>query len=632
MNNYNKLFDSSFFNTPQKNNKENNTQRIFNPSQNIFGSGAVPSISGTQNGTVQPAAPGLGTAGQSVFGQKPATPFGGTVQAPQGTVGAFGSAGFGGTASPFGNPLSTPSLGPATGERGLGTAGTPFFGQSAGTALGSSGAGASTPFGSGFGSGVSGTSKPFGMETKPVGLGSSGILGPSAAGHAVSSQSSSGGIFGNLPPAHLAGTNAPQSIFGSSASHAAPASAFLGPCPPQPQGVFGAAQTAVGIPGSAGSTGSVSPFGAAGVASGPFARTGAGMPASPFTQGAFAQPGGLFGNTSSSGAAVSSKPGLFGDGAFSGTGSPSPVPPMQQPSTTSRLFGAVGPGLSKGTRDPRYHDSRVREDSAFVNIKHICAMKEYQNKDVPELRLEDYDLGRKGVSTSPEPVATQVFPSQLFSPQQQTAPPQVMQQQVQPLVAAVVPEATQPAIAAQNKDLCGYQVASMSDPFLIDEIKVEKMDVPQKVIRRKIPKPDFRRADAENVIKITLREPAVKAEVETIPSQADIKKMESVSLVVMFKEGRVEYLEPIKSADALLDNIESKIFFGKDDVSVNDPVGVGLNKRARVYVNNYFPFMKSKRSFVRDDVLVYELRKDRRRKFIEYDKESGLYVYEVNHF
>jgi hypothetical protein len=253
-------------------------------------------------------------------------------------------------------------------------------------------------------------------------------------------------------------------------------------------------------------------------------------------------------------------------------------------------------------------------------------MKEYQSKDIAELRLEDYSLGRKGISDTPQ--QTEAPSPQFVAFSQPPVPPPVLQQ-----TTPTVSYEQQYIVPTQSEQPGRFEKpVNTNDPFLIDEIKVEKVELPPQPVRKKIPRPDFRREEAEQTLRIVLREPVVKSEIETIPSQEDIRRTESTNLIIIFNDGRIEYLERIKSADALLSNIESKVFFNKGEVSVNDMVGTGLNKRARVYVNNYFPFSKASRSFVKDDAIVYELKKDPKRRFIEYDKETGLYVYEVNHF
>lgn len=257
-------------------------------------------------------------------------------------------------------------------------------------------------------------------------------------------------------------------------------------------------------------------------------------------------------------------------------------------------------------------------------------MKEYQSKSIAEMRLEDYNLGRRKAVEVPQQPAPQQMPQTPFAPLAQPAAPTPM---VQPAQSATTMQTVQqPATAPGSQQAVFEKHANPNDPFLIDEIKIEKVELPVQPIKKKVPRPDFRREQAESMLKVVLREPAPQSEIETIPSQEDIKKMESTNLVIIFKEGRIEYLEKIRAADALISNIEAKVFFNKDEVSVNDVVGVGLNKRARVYVNNYFPFSKKSRSFIRDEALMYELKRDPRRRFVEYDKETGLYVYEVNHF
>ncbi|KAJ3589071.1 hypothetical protein NHX12_009919 [Muraenolepis orangiensis] len=128
------------------------------------------------------------------------------------------------------------------------------------------------------------------------------------------------------------------------------------------------------------------------------------------TPGLFSQPTNAFG---------ASKPASFGafvtsassGGLFGSTNTTSN--PFGGAATAS-LFGASGftaaqqPGTALKFNPPTGSDTMVKSGvTTSINTKHQCitAMKEYENKSLEELRLEDYQAGRKG-PTNPMAAAT----------------------------------------------------------------------------------------------------------------------------------------------------------------------------------------------------------------------------------
>uniref|UniRef100_A0A3B4TS50 Nuclear pore complex protein Nup98-Nup96 n=1 Tax=Seriola dumerili TaxID=41447 RepID=A0A3B4TS50_SERDU len=88
--------------------------------------------------------------------------------------------------------------------------------------------------------------------------------------------------------------------------------------------------------------------------------------------------GGLFGSTNTASNPFGGTNSLFGGSGFSAT---------QQPGTTVKFNPPTG------------SDTMVKAGvTTSINTKHQCitAMKEYENKSLEELRLEDYQAGRKG--------------------------------------------------------------------------------------------------------------------------------------------------------------------------------------------------------------------------------------------
>ncbi|KAJ8704846.1 hypothetical protein PYW08_012166 [Mythimna loreyi] len=233
-----------------------------------------------------------------------------------------------------------------------------------------------TNFGS-FNSGTS-TASPFG-GFKPA-TGTSAFGAPPAFGATTSTQpATGGGLFGS--------TNTTGGLFGSSTAStstsgfgASTSSFGFGAAQPTTGGLFGNTSTVGGGGGLFGNTHNQTAFGAK--------PTGFG-----------------FGSTTTTGAATGS---LFGSTPSTGTGLFG-----QQTNTlgggglfSNNTAGAFGQQQQQqtGTAHVKYNpvvgtDVVVKSGtSQSVNIKHHCitCMKEYENKSLEELRLEDYVAGRKG--------------------------------------------------------------------------------------------------------------------------------------------------------------------------------------------------------------------------------------------
>lgn len=186
-----------------------------------------------------------------------------------------------------------------------------------------------------------------------------------------------------------------------------------------------------------------------------------------------------------------------------------------------------------------------------------------------------------------------------------------------------------------------------SDPFLLKDIKFEKAEREHIPLSKMFPQPIFKEEPQEQGISLQFRPPRspVKDKIYTIPSVEEAKHMKEVhNLVIGFEDkGRIEYLDTVSGSEVTMANIQSKIYFSKELVTVNDPVGVGLNRRARVYVEGVFPYSRSVGDYIRGEQkefplkgiqerFVHGLKSDTVRKFVGYEYERGTYVYDVNHF
>lgn len=223
-----------------------------------------------------------------------------------------------------------------------------------------------TPFGGGAGG--FGTSSTFGQQN--TGFGTAGGFGTSAFG----ATTNTGGLFGSTQ-------NKPGGLFGSST--------FSQPATSSTSTGFG--------------------FGAAsGTSTSLFGNTGTGTTGGLFSQqnnafgakqatsfGSFgtstSSSGGLFGSTNTTSNPFGGATSLFGGSGFSAT---------QQPGTTVKFNPPTG------------SDTMVKAGvTTSINTKHQCitAMKEYENKSLEELRLEDYQAGRKGPTNPMAPGTGSLF-------------------------------------------------------------------------------------------------------------------------------------------------------------------------------------------------------------------------------
>uniref|UniRef100_A0A8B9KKL9 Nuclear pore complex protein Nup98-Nup96 n=1 Tax=Astyanax mexicanus TaxID=7994 RepID=A0A8B9KKL9_ASTMX len=214
-------------------------------------------------------------------------------------------------------------------------------------------------FGAPFGGGTGGfgTSSTFGQQN--TGFGTTGGFGSSAFGTA----NNTGGLFGTPQ-------NKPGGLFGSSTFS---------------QPVTSSTSSGFGFGATSGTSNSL--FGST--------NTGGG--------GLFSQQGNAFSaNKPTSFGTFGNSTASTGGGLFGTTNTPS----NPFGGTSGSLFGASSftatqPGTAIKFNPPTGSDTMVKSGvTTSINTKHQCitAMKEYENKSLEELRLEDYQAGRKGPS------------------------------------------------------------------------------------------------------------------------------------------------------------------------------------------------------------------------------------------
>uniref|UniRef100_A0A3B5MTN0 Nuclear pore complex protein Nup98-Nup96 n=1 Tax=Xiphophorus couchianus TaxID=32473 RepID=A0A3B5MTN0_9TELE len=222
-----------------------------------------------------------------------------------------------------------------------------------------------TPFGGGTGG--FGSSSAFGQQN--TSFGAAGGFGTSAFG----ATTNTGGLFGSTQ-------NKPGGLFGSSTfSQPATSSTSTG------FGFGGATGTSTSLFGNTGT----------GTSGGLFSQQsnafGANKPTSFSSFGTSTSSGGLFGSTNNATNPFGASSSLFGGSGFAAN---------QQPGTTVKFNPPTG------------SDTMVKAGvTTSINTKHQCitAMKEYENKSLEELRLEDYQAGRKGPTNPMAPGAGGLF-------------------------------------------------------------------------------------------------------------------------------------------------------------------------------------------------------------------------------
>lgn len=184
-----------------------------------------------------------------------------------------------------------------------------------------------------------------------------------------------------------------------------------------------------------------------------------------------------------------------------------------------------------------------------------------------------------------------------------------------------------------------------NDPYLIQSVAFDKHVDQKPNFKSVLPKPIFEYKKDSDSIDLKIRPPKKisRSGIFTSPDLNDLISLKNIkNFVVGFEnKGKIEFLEPV-SLDSS-DDIEKKINFKGDTVEMMDPVGTGLNKSARVYVESVFPYSRSTDSYIKgkaetwpnkgiQERFIYQLKNHPKKRFIDYDVDTGLYAYEVNHF
>lgn len=180
------------------------------------------------------------------------------------------------------------------------------------------------------------------------------------------------------------------------------------------------------------------------------------------------------------------------------------------------------------------------------------------------------------------------------------------------------------------------------DPYLLKNIQFPDSLTTMPSYKLNLPKPVFNNKPIDDTkIDITIRPPRkyVQKNIYTIPDNIVDGTIVGQLIIGFENKGRIEYLEPVTFNKSNL----SSIVINGTDVIINDNVGTGYNKRAKVYIEGVYAYSRGSRTYLQgkqdtwpnkgiQERFIYQLKSDINKKFIDYNEETGVYVYEVNHF
>lgn len=468
-----------------------------------------------------------------------------------------------------------------------------------------------------------------------------GLPSPFSTGSASSS-----GMFGSAPAS--TSTLPTSGGFGSSTTPAgtgfgsanAPSGGLFGSSLSKPFSSTGAFQSSTTQPGQFGtqpniSTAQPSPFG--------------GQPSISNTQSIFgAQPNSPSLSTGASATTPPSFPSSQPTTPFSGTSNIFGNAPTQ-PSAAANLFGSKPATDSSFATPPMlspFGTPASKTSTGLFGAPSTTPMTQQQSTGMP---------GAFGAQPSTSPFNTQQSAG-LFNPQ-----PSTSFFATQPSSGLFNAQPTSNLFNTQQSGIFGapsftssappVQPApaptkvDMSDPYLIKNIQFEKFEQQKPSIKVTLPTPLFKTNKDVPVVELKIRapKPIQRNAIYTIPELKDIDGAQTISnFVVGFEgKGRIEFLEPVSVKS--LEDIEKRISFRDENVEATDPIGTGLNKRARVYVEGLFPVCRTTNEIIKgkaeafpqkgiQERFIYQLKNDSTKKFIDYNVDNGIYAYEVNHF
>ncbi|ELA47973.1 hypothetical protein VCUG_00556 [Vavraia culicis subsp. floridensis] len=174
-----------------------------------------------------------------------------------------------------------------------------------------------------------------------------------------------------------------------------------------------------------------------------------------------------------------------------------------------------------------------------------------------------------------------------------------------------VPPVSGPAV---QPTVCNY---NLNDPYLFEGLTFEHIEKPSIKLKKNFYKSIFNVREPDNKPFIRMNKHA-NAKPYSIPKYEDVVEQSQVSnpSIVFPGKGKIEFLESMDPYLLREDSIQRYVFDSRGVSSV-------LGKRARVYVENVKP---ARRENV--ERFIYELKNDRHKRFVDYNVEDGIYVYE----
>ncbi|EPR79883.1 Nucleoporin 2 family protein [Spraguea lophii 42_110] len=178
-----------------------------------------------------------------------------------------------------------------------------------------------------------------------------------------------------------------------------------------------------------------------------------------------------------------------------------------------------------------------------------------------------------------------------------------------------------------------------NDPFLIKNLRFEKVTPKKMTLKNVFPTERIFKEKKENPkISLSIRNYGYAEEDKpyTIPPLYEISHLDEIDNLTLVIPGKckIEFLEPISVY--ALEDLPEKICMYEDDIEMTDAPGEGINQRARVTMTGYFPYENKKYNEeeynISQEKFYYKLQNTENRTFIDYIKETGTYVYEVENF
>ncbi|ELQ75536.1 Nuclear pore complex, Nup98 component (sc Nup145/Nup100/Nup116) [Trachipleistophora hominis] len=317
-----------------------------------------------------------------------------------------------------------------------------------------------------------------------------------------------------------------------------------------------------------------------------------------------------------------SKPLTTGAGLFGSVSGTGPVQPAStaQPSFLQGLSSTT-PGSTIGSTTSNVYNP-VSAPSSFLLNSRPADTTVQPTQSIP---FQSQSLMNQPIQTQPfQTQNTSVVPPVPAQPSFMSAQPSMISSSVQPTTfvqptALYTPQPyytpAQPVSMPSAQPLVSNY--NLEDPYLVEGLTFEHIEKPSIKLKKNFYKSIFnvREPDHKPFIRMNKH---TNTKPYSIPKYEDVIEQNQVSnpSIVFPGKGKIEFLESLDSYLLREENIQKYVF---DSRGVSNVLG----KRARVYVENVKP---TRRENV--ERFVYELKNDKFKKFVDYNVEDGIYVYE----